>query len=306
MPADLARMIRCAVLLSIGILSSSQAQGKSCKSFASPPLKGETHLTRTSLPSVYDLKNFLCMWDVPAGVYWWYSPLKKGSFNPIYGGPSGNLTAEVGQGWWLTRPKYVNVSASRWNSHAFVATRVEAFNHTSCCCQIMSADSDSNLLWLTEYCRAIVKGLDKSPRDTCAPYASTPCPTDNASAWQQHWPLPPYSESYSACVDPLGTTIPKPSWLKAEYLAQTETKNVRSHSPNVLLYRSHALVLGGGVVALGGLLLAVAGYYSAARPLEEAYQVLPNKGGTKGRCWPDPFVSPDTAGGLLRDTLPGS
>merc|ERR1711879_498253 len=106
----------------------------------------------TSLPSVYNLEDFVAAWDVPAGVYWWYSPLKQGSVNPIYGGMSGNAKAEVGQGWWLTPVTYYNVTSKGWSSHAFVATSVKAFNHTSCCCQIMSADSSTKKFWLTEYC----------------------------------------------------------------------------------------------------------------------------------------------------------
>lgn len=166
---------------------------------------------RTSLPSVYDLKNFVCAWDVPAGKYWWSSPLKKGSVNPIYGGASGNATAEVGTGWWLTPPKYFDVTETLWSSSSWVATRVPAFNHTSCCCQFMSGDIATQRFWLTEYCRAIVPGLEKSPSDTCKPYA-TPCPVDNSTAIKQHWPLPPYSESYSGCLDPLGTSLPKHGW----------------------------------------------------------------------------------------------
>lgn len=193
----------------------SHATNNSCSLIAKPPLKGESHLLKTSLPSVYNLAEFVCAWDVPAGKYWWYSPLKKGSVNPIYGGASGNATAEVGTGWWLTPPKYFDMTQTKWSSSAWVATRVPAFNHTSCCCQFMSGDLETQRFWLTEYCRAIVPGLDKSPRDTCKPYA-TPCPADNATAIKQTWPIPPYSERYSACLDPLGTSLPEHGWDMAE------------------------------------------------------------------------------------------
>lgn len=193
------------VVIFYGAHCQRESEPQPCKLLARPPLEGESHLTRTSLPSVYNLKEFTCAWDVPSGTYWWYSPLKKGSTNPIYHGASGSARAEIGLGWWLTGPELFDVSDAGWSSHAFVATRVPAFNHTSCCCQIMSADSER--LWLTEYCRALVPGLDRSPRDTCEPYSS-PCPTSNETASAMKWPMEPYSESYSSCLDPLGTRLP--------------------------------------------------------------------------------------------------
>lgn len=209
---ELTTMVALA-LVSPSLVVAVAPQRNGCNLLAGPPLKGESHLTQTSLPSVYDLKRFVCAWDEPAGQYWWYSPLKKGSVNPIYGGRSGNAPAEIGQGWWLTPPTYFDVTERLWNSHSFVATRVPAFNHTSCCCQVMSGDVETKRFWLTEYCRAVVPGLTKSPYETCKPYMTTPCPTDNATALQQQWPLPPYSESYSACLDPLGTSLPIPEPL---------------------------------------------------------------------------------------------
>lgn len=248
------------MLTFVGILGHvGRAQGpshessKSCSLVAKPPLKGESHLLRTSLPSVYNLSGFVCAWDVPAKKYWWYSPLKEGSVNPIYGGLSGTSKAEVGTGWWLTPPKYFDVTASKWSSSSWVATRVPAFNHTSCCCQFMSGDLDTKRFWLTEYCRAIVVGLDKSPRDTCEPYAA-PCPVDNATAIKLRWPIPPYSESYSACLDPLGTSLPKHGWSTTETAWKWD------------------LYLGPGVVSLVALSVAALKFMSCLRqkPKEES------------------------------------
>eukprot|EP00927_Polykrikos_kofoidii_P057582 TRINITY_DN51729_c0_g1_i1.p1 TRINITY_DN51729_c0_g1~~TRINITY_DN51729_c0_g1_i1.p1 ORF type:complete len:290 (+),score=16.26 TRINITY_DN51729_c0_g1_i1:92-871(+) len=249
----------------------ANGHSKPCGLLARPPLKGESHLTQTSLPSIYNLKEFVCAWDVPAGVYWWYSPLKKGGVNPIYGGRTGNATSEVGQGWWLTPPTYFDVSANKWSSHAFVATRVESFNHTSCCCQVMNADLDLKMFRLTEYCRAVVVGMQMSPRDTCAPYADPPCPVDNATALHQDWPMAPYSESYSACLDPLGTTLSKPGWLKRENLAQQLPAAEAVWLPGLCLVSA--------VLSFSGLLVAV---LRIRQPLPEehttgVYQVLPRE-----------------------------
>lgn len=252
----------------------------SCDLPARPPLQGESHLTRTSLPSVYDLNKFVCAWDVSAGVYWWYAPLKTGSVNPIYGGLSGNATAEVGQGWWLTPPKYFDVTDRKWSSHSFVATRVPAFNHTSCCCQIMSADMDQKRLWLTEYCTAIVEGLEKSARDTCAPYAATGgCPTDNASALLREWPIKPYSESYSICLDPLGTSLPKPQWLHSEESIEHLSIMHDGYLSGWLSMSRFLLAV--GMILMLAAVVTIAKCFSEAKPIDGAYLALGNDNGGK-------------------------
>lgn len=252
---------------------------KSCTQIAAPPLIGEAHLMMTSLPSVYDLKKFVCAWDVAARKYWWYSPLKKGSVNPIYGGQSGNAKAEVGQGWWLTPPKYFDLTSTKWSSSSWVATVVPAFNHTSCCCQFMSGDTALKKFWLTEYCRAVVVGLDKTPEETCKPYTTIPCPADNATASQEPWAMPPYSESYSACLDPLGTTLPKHGY-EYDYWKKTQYDiNIKQYDVNIPF-----LIFAVGAVPLLLWLYKTWGHLKdyLQRPVDKAVYYLPLAKGNEG------------------------
>lgn len=208
--------VRLTPVFVIGLIVAQQVESrtqaehiKRCSAVAGPPLTGESTLKHTSLPGVYDEKDFRCSWDVPGGVYWWSAPFRSvNAPNPIYGTNSKNATAEVGQGWWLTPVEY-NITGRDWSSRSFVATRVAMLNHTICCCQFMQSVSIKEEYRLTEWCRAMVPGLEKSPSDSCAPFSAA-CPTDNVTASLQDWPLPPYSETYSDCMQPLGHTLERP------------------------------------------------------------------------------------------------
>merc|ERR1712048_785216 len=103
-------------------------------------------------------------------------------------------------------------------------------------------------------------------RDTCAPYSS-PCPEDNSTAFQQHWPMPPYSESYSACIDPIGATLPKPEWLKPESIVQPAIY-VNSMVPTS---HWHLLVLLGFCITV---IAAAAVRPSKLKGEEDTYKVL--------------------------------
>jgi hypothetical protein len=52
---------------------------------------------------------------------------------------------------------------------------------------------------ISEHCRAVVPGNDKSLEATCDPYLKMGCPKENATANEMPFPIPRYSEMYIAC-----------------------------------------------------------------------------------------------------------
>merc|ERR1712216_774702 len=73
----------------------------------------------------------------------------------------------------------------------------------------MGGDDREHTFTLTEFCRAIVQGLNRSAAETCAPYSAEACPKDLAAARAATWPMPSYPEHYSSCAMPLGTALPR-------------------------------------------------------------------------------------------------
>jgi len=182
---------------------------KRCSRIAGPPLSGESALKHTSLPGVYDPKNARVTWDLQGGVYWWSIPFRSSHrASPFHGGSNKRPTAEVGKGWWLTTVEY-KFTGRDWSSRSFIADRATMFNHTSCCCQYMQSDLSNEEYGITTWCRAVVPGLEKSPADSCAPFSAA-CPPDNGTASLQDWPMPPYTEKWSACMQPIGHTLERP------------------------------------------------------------------------------------------------
>jgi len=182
---------------------------KRCSTIAGPPLSGESALKGTSLPGVYDGRNARVTWDLQGGVYWWSIPFRSSHIaSPFHGGINKSATAEVGQGWFLTTVEY-KATGRDWSSRSFIAARVAMTNYTTCCCEYMQSDLSNEEYGLTDWCRAVVPGLEKSPAESCAPFSAA-CPPDNATASLQDWPLPPYSEKYSACMQPIGLTFERP------------------------------------------------------------------------------------------------
>lgn len=162
---------------------------------AAPPLRGLATSVWNSMGFKYSTSGLRCYWDVPLGNYSWIA-----TFN----GASSTSDAENGWATYLSGPELsVDKSTGSWKIRSFIGARVDALNHSMCCCQYMAGDKE--LIVMTDYCRATVPGLSKSVHATCAPYMETPCPADNETASKMTFDTPMYTEVYSACMAPLPT-----------------------------------------------------------------------------------------------------
>eukprot|EP00929_Paragymnodinium_shiwhaense_P006339 TRINITY_DN10956_c0_g1_i1.p1 TRINITY_DN10956_c0_g1~~TRINITY_DN10956_c0_g1_i1.p1 ORF type:complete len:252 (-),score=37.40 TRINITY_DN10956_c0_g1_i1:511-1266(-) len=195
-----AALLVCSVLLAACGFAATSRRDEPGKQYVAgaaflPPLRGITKSVWNSLSGKYGAAAIDCYWDMTRGNYSWSAPFAKAT------------GAELGWGMYLEGPEiYVDSSTNRWAARGFIATRVDALNHSMCCCQYL-AGGDTTFT-LTEYCKATVPGLDKPVPEVCAAYMSPPCPADNKTAHAMTWDTPMYIEEYSTCMVPLPTVVP--------------------------------------------------------------------------------------------------
>jgi len=168
-----------------------------CSSPVYPPFEGKTKATWASpyVNSKEKLRfgSITCDWHESTSNYSWVAP----ELGP---GRAQDHGADRGTGIWLDGPHYILSPDQReWRSHAFIAARVPSANHTSCCCQYMHGSKDWAHFTISEHCRAVVPGNVKSLEATCDPYLKMGCPKENATANEMPFPIPRYSEMYTAC-----------------------------------------------------------------------------------------------------------